>query len=1054
MAEAANHRETRISPTNDHSTAPTSSTTLRKDSSIGGASNGTQGMRHDALREEQKAEINGARESSGSFSVSVDSGTSLVDVDEGPPVLQNFSGKWKVDDEHSDRLDTFFQSLGVNWLARKIVCAVGATYEIQHTPDTWDQKDITRFGTHHARYVLDGQYHEVPQPGGKAAPARAWQSDTGDVVIETRLQEGRGTTVDCRRLIKRTRLQQILSVWREGRMDHQSRREWEKIETPAERRAAREVEAKARQEATKSTVTSSNLCIFGMWRARRQPSTANLNVPAREKSSEGEKKVNEAALEPDMRKGVASKVVHADFTGEWHIDWNLSEKMGPYLKELGVPWYARSIAENLDIVNKVSHYPYDFPAKLQSEDSSKFGTQTTVYNIDCQPKTVTGDDGKTILRRVEPLTEDALKNGTLVLMSSEDENATQSLDSSSNNPMCSLQDIDAGIPKVPVSKAIEEGRKQSIFSKAWDDGVSFESCPTVWVPQDMTKSKSPIVGLRVCTVLPENVGVTVETRHLTRNGECLRQILDLFREGKHKVRVIRLLKNHDFEKQHTKVKKLVEYRRRMSAGESLERSNETVGDSRSSSRQISSESMKTPVLSAGGVQDQSPEDQEEGTTTAVSSSDESVDHDSDGSGRYGTHSAAVNFSGIWEVDWGRSQRLDGLFQSMGLNWIARKIVSALDIKYHIAQTPIEWYVREVSSVGVFEQRLLLDGRWHMCKQQDGAFLPMRVIHDRSTGDVEVETLLLRDKKNPNQTNEVVKSFEKKGVTAALGLAEQRIRTYSTGSSNTHSNEPQADNHGQAADLRYRGSRNSVVESSNSNFLHEGESIDTFDAEDKLWTIISSKCARLLNVLHLHDRTVIRQVFIYETADGIARQAATRFLMKVESAAERLAAVKVQKKRSKDELKKTSSRRKMRQMKSGNIVSLSSLETPEVGVQQAVASARSLSVFELYKEAMSSANGPGVQDSIFSACGGLSGALTRSASECFTVESQLHPTSELALLFVVFSLFLALILLLRVLFGVSLGSASVGAVITIFLVRVYKVLQKSLWTREQNLSTST
>eukprot|EP01138_Halocafeteria_seosinensis_P014633 gb/GECG01014938.1/.p1 GENE.gb/GECG01014938.1/~~gb/GECG01014938.1/.p1 ORF type:complete len:1078 (+),score=149.51 gb/GECG01014938.1/:1-3234(+) len=873
--------------------------------------------------------------------------TGGIDVDEGPPVLQNFTGRWKVDDARSDRLDAFFQALGVNWFARKIVCAVDASYQIQHTPASWDQKDITRFGTHHARYLLDGQYHDVPQPGGKVAPARAWQSDTGDVIIETRLPETRGTTVDCRRLVSRTRLQQTLSVWREGRMDHQSRREWMKLETPQERRAARELEAKARHESAKSTVTSSGLCMFGMWKAkapqiRRQSAASTISTGTGQSRQQGQH--DKAIVGIKDARALAAPVLHADFTGDWHIDWNLSEKWGAYLKEIGVPWIARGIAESLEIRSKMKHLPYESPSTLESEDSSKFGTQTTQFVVDCDARTVTGDDGKTIMRIVEPLTFEALHNGSVVKMASEQSDAAEGegvgdslqghrQDATGNNTTVEAEDgqtqedpgnshgaqgvndpfpksnasrslsenTDIAVPKWTASLAVYEATQKQLFKQEWSDGINGNVSEEhkVHVSPDLSKSSVPIVGIRMTTVLPDNVGVTVETRHLTKNGEHMRQIHDLFREGQHKVRVQRFLQNRAFDEQQAYIEKLSKAR----AGESfstLQTASDAVGDSTANTANASSR----PVPSAGGLQDEDtvatenvlPEDEHEFSDVESHSSyaDEDEEEGPTAELQPGPKIVHTNFSGIWEVDWGRSQRLDGLFKAMGLNWLARKFVAALDIKYHIAHTPIEWYIREVSSVGVFQLNLLLDGRWHLCKQQDGSQQPMKVTQDSSTGDIEIETMLIYDSHNPRDTKEIVKQWEKKGAQSALTLAHERPRAASAASSRT-SGSLNAET--TPANTRNPSQDSSMPSASSTQLTQENvQSEKEMEYQEELWTLIRSRCGRLLDIKHLQERTLIRQVLMYETADGVARHAVTRFLMKVESAAERLAAMRLEQQR--------------------------------------------------------------------------------------------------------------------------------------------------------------
>ncbi|CAE7902443.1 unnamed protein product, partial [Symbiodinium sp. KB8] len=57
----------------------------------------------------------------------------------------------------------------------------------------------------------------------------------------------------------------------------------------------------------------------------------------------------------------------------------------------------------------------------------------------------------------------------------------------------------------------------------------------------------------------------------------------------------------------------------------------------------------------------------------------------------------------------------------------------------------------------------------------------------------------------------------------------------------------------------------------------------------VWDRVSKQSARILDIRHADGRTVQRQVLMYITADGVAKHACTRYLIKVESPAERMAA---------------------------------------------------------------------------------------------------------------------------------------------------------------------
>jgi len=1004
-------------------------------------------------------------------------------------VIRNQSGQWVILKDESDGLDEFFQKMGVAWVTRKIVSNINVTYEIRQTPTVLRQTDITSVGRHHVDYVVDGLWHDVKQVGNKLRPTKVSQDDiTGALSIEVQLGQEGGTTVDTRRLLTRTRLEQRLSLYRDGSCVSRVRRVWAKVETPEQARAGSEAEGRAREMLALDAVAAAGVGAFGggsttagkgglpgrgvsRWSAAydipvdHYVLTGGGGAAAPPPSSPQAAQSSRGGTGATQRSSGAAhrSAFGLNLSGRWEIDSARSNSMGPLLKALGVPWLARSMAESLRISTTMRHtsLPPSDPAQhsdpaeghgeeerkpssgvsdtplapfcggLTLKDVSSLGTNVSHLVLDGVPRRRTGDDGKSILICATPLTpaevymppphtpfghlstdsalpeaaSDPFANlaladlppvneaGTaaaatsLATLGKEEELVGGAIDwpTPQEDPRHTLRgtvlrwaDAAAAASAAPPSPAVDAATAAggtrdaeagstaaAAAGGAADVGADEAQVAASGAGDGDTTAATPLpaapVAVRIVTVLTDNQGVTVDTRQLLDGGRAMRSTTDLYTPGcQLACRMVRVSTNEEFGGPWLQVP---------ATGEALEGAQ---GDDEGGPYEDDAggvPGIDAPAVSVAGSHGVSSPlarsaSFRSGASGGGGSMSDEGGSDSDDQPVEDEMSAAVNFSGKWRIDWGRSQRLDDFLSSVGVSWLARKVVSGLDVTYEIDHTPVEWCIKESSNLGKFTHKLLADGRFHMVPQQNDGCAPMRCMQDRSSGDLIVETLLLQDPSNDPAVKKMLPVAQRLSAQEAImGIAppagDDDARSAASGASwGAHSagggdmtaSLPAARKRGSDFARRYGGGRaraNSMDSTSGAGgsaagpgishaspgsvgSSHMSASLPPAAAEaastdpplqyppvpkpvaagdaisglapevsgfaaahsseaGALWERISKLTARILDIRHADGRVVQRQVLMYITADGVAKNAVTRYYNKIETSDERVAA---------------------------------------------------------------------------------------------------------------------------------------------------------------------
>ena len=999
-----------------------------------------------------------------------------------PPVVRNQTGTWKPIKGECDDLEAYFQNLGVGWLARKLVLAVDVQYEVRQTPTLLRQTDVTGWGRHHTDYILDGLWHPVKQVGGAERLTKVSQDDiTGALSIEVQLGESGGTSVDTRRLLTRTRLEQRLSLYRDSQCVARARRVWGKVETPEEARACEEAEARARQMLALDAVAAGGVGAFAggaVSAGKALPAgggsqwTAAYDIPV-DHSLFGVGGGAASGGSPPKRKAPAATPGGAalppafgvSLSGVWSVDTSISDPMGPMLTALGIPWLARSVAESLVFTTTLRHKAllpsppsaHEDPAQGGGEeerkpssgvlevpeglfagscsmrDASSLGVNVSHLVLDGVPRRRTGDDGKSIHICATALTPEEvygtppwtgggalppnlpppagepyppLERDALPPVSHESSAAAAAAAAAAAKaagimsqgvewpapPHCDmlrgmlLSWADARQEASPASAAADgdaEGAGEAGPDPGAGGGDGVGGDPSTEPASGAGRAGDgptppPPIALRTVSVLPEDKGVTVEVRQLLAGGRQLRTTTDYYKAGGELAcRMTRISRCKEFNGTPPQLS--------LEGGGSPE-----VGEGGEGSGSDGEGALEAPV-----------DPPLTPSATGLASSHASSWSVSAGSGGDGAFSGsdseevegtAVNFSGTWHIDWGRSQRLSEFLKSVGVDWLARRVVNSLDVTYTIDHTPVHWMVREESKLGRFAHSMLADGRFHMVPQPNDVIAPVRCMQDRTSGDVIVETLLLSDPSNGPAVHRLVPlareaaAAEARGdppppallallapeggggggsvasgasgprrmartLPAGVGPASRTAvrrpssdfaRRYGRGradsGASTHSavsasalagvvgatggavlgggGVPAEEGGGGAPppgfletlrkvdeDARSTGPTGDAAsprapleeegeEGGGGHSVASGSTSHTSPAgggSAAVWDRVSKQSARILDIRHADGRTVQRQVLMYITADGVAKHACTRYLIKVESPAERMAA---------------------------------------------------------------------------------------------------------------------------------------------------------------------
>jgi hypothetical protein len=257
--------------------------------------------------------------------------------------------------------------------------------------------------------------------------------------------------------------------------------------------------------------------------------------------------------------------------------------------------------------------------------------------------------------------------------------------------------------------------------KAGSDGrLARVTCP-LFAPEVEDAAKGALGCMRIVTVLPDNMGTTDNLWILEDEGRKMRQVLTFTRDGKKAV-VKRLLVNKEWKPQPMKKAQQPPRQQDQADGGAVPlskiaapapdagREGEMDGASTSKSEALAAASHPLPM---------SPRPASESSVTAA-------DLDTD--------PFFVSLSGAWAVDRMRSQSLDPVWRTMGVNMFSRLVVGSVDITSAISHSRVLLVMEDSSALGTHKAVLPLDGQWRPVKQADSRWMLVRASHVHGSGD--------------------------------------------------------------------------------------------------------------------------------------------------------------------------------------------------------------------------------------------------------------------------------------------------------------------------------
>lgn len=93
----------------------------------------------------------------------------------------------------------------------------------------------------------------------------------------------------------------------------------------------------------------------------------------------------------------------------------------------------------------------------------------------------------------------------------------------------------------------------------------------------------------------------------------------------------------------------------------------------------------------------------------------------------------VSMSGMWTVDAARSVSLDELWSSLGVGWLARKIIGAFDSTTTITHSQAAFKTEDRSGLGSFAHTWRV-GKWDVVRQADGRYMVVTASQPVGAGD--------------------------------------------------------------------------------------------------------------------------------------------------------------------------------------------------------------------------------------------------------------------------------------------------------------------------------
>jgi len=613
------------------------------------------------------------------------------------PVLRTFNGNWRLA-PGSDSLNDLFASMDVGWLARALVSNITVDVNILQTRESVILTDHSVFGTYVVSLVPDGKLRPVLQIDKRPAPVRcSVDHDSGDLRIETQFPNG--TLVDVRCLQSRTQYRQTLSFapladrppGAAPSRPVTARRTFVKVESADEKALAEEAEEAAKvrlaYQAATLAILSTGVSVLPVGAVvprtpsppiARAPPAAPVAPAAAPPTPDGTAAGADVAV-PTYPHGVAV----CSFAGVWTLDRSRSDTLDAMLTLMGVPWIARKIANGLEVTVHVEH---DIDGGImQTADHSSLGIVKNTYEYHGVPRTVTGNDGKV-----------STVSSTVV----------------------------AVLPP-PVKLSTSPGRSSTVGGCADP------------VPPDA------LGCVRIYSVLPDGAGETVDTRCMIEGGRTMRQHL-LYRKGDKSVATIRFLHNKEYDAAafHASVERMRAFAKPPSpapaaasgAGAGTVLPAPTAPLPPSPGGAGVDARMSSPAGGGGGSGGGGGEDAaSERSGPAASRGGSASGGGTAGASASGLDPFFVPMSGPWQVDASRSDPQEPLWTSLGVGWLARKVIGAFESVTTLRHSRAEFVVEEKSGLGAFTQTLAL-GEWSVVKQADGRHMLMHAAQTAGCGD--------------------------------------------------------------------------------------------------------------------------------------------------------------------------------------------------------------------------------------------------------------------------------------------------------------------------------
>jgi hypothetical protein len=237
-----------------------------------------------------------------------------------------------------------------------------------------------------------------------------------------------------------------------------------------------------------------------------------------------------------------------------------------------------------------------------------------------------------------------------------------------------------------------------------------------------------IGGYRVLSVLPDSLGETTDTRWLIERGKALTQCLVFTRggsgpdAGKRSV-TYRFFENKDWTEAKAQLPKPLPV-------------SSPTGEGSVAMAATTVDTASAPAADSGAsAPASSPATSASGNRVRTSSASSVRSAGSAGMEAPGLDPFFVSISGTWQIDYSRSESLDPLWKSIGITWLLRWLVTAVDITTKITHTKAEITMADTSKLGTHTSTTPLNGAWVPVRQPSGAWMLSRAVQRTGSGDL-------------------------------------------------------------------------------------------------------------------------------------------------------------------------------------------------------------------------------------------------------------------------------------------------------------------------------